>query len=66
VKIRHRTYDCKALNPYRRQYSGVNARKGLWEIHYGPHDITRIWVRNHHDSGWIQAPWSRSPGHAVG
>jgi putative transposase len=29
VKIRHRTYDCKALNPYRRQHSGVNARKGL-------------------------------------
>jgi len=36
VKIRHRTYDCKALNPYRRQHSGVNARKGLWEVHYDP------------------------------
>ena len=23
VKISHRTYDCKALNPYRRQHSGV-------------------------------------------
>jgi Mu transposase, C-terminal len=55
VKIRRRTYDCKALNPYRRQHSGVNARKGLWEVHYDPYDITRVWVRNHHDSGWIQA-----------
>src|SRR5206468_8292774 len=27
VKVGHRTYDCKALNPYRRQHSGVNARK---------------------------------------
>jgi putative transposase len=34
VKICHRTYDCEALSPYRRQRSGVNARKGLWEVHY--------------------------------
>lgn len=58
VKIRHRTYDGKALNPYRRQHSGVNARKGLWEIHYDPHDVTRVWVRNHHDGGWIQVSWT--------
>jgi transposase InsO family protein len=58
VKIRHRTYDCKALNPYRRQHSGVTARKGLWEVHHDPYDVTRVWVRNHHDGGWIQAPWT--------
>ena len=58
VKIRHRTYDCKALNPCRRQHSGVNARKGLWEVHYDPYDVTRVWVRNHHDGGWIQVPWT--------
>ena len=33
--------------------SGVTARKGLWEVHYDPYDVTRIWVRNHHESGWI-------------
>ncbi|KAF0964678.1 hypothetical protein MLGJGCBP_02167 [Rhodococcus sp. T7] len=58
VKIRRRTYDCAALTPYRRQHSGVNARKGLWEVHYDPYDVTRIWVRNHYDGGWIQAPWT--------
>jgi transposase InsO family protein len=58
VKIGHRTYDCAALTPYRRQHSGVNTRKGLWEVHYDPYDVTRVWVRNHHDSGWIQAPWT--------
>ncbi len=58
VKIGHRTYDCKALNPYRRQHSGVNARKGLWEVHYDPYDVTRVWVRDHHGGGWIQAPWT--------
>jgi transposase InsO family protein len=61
VKIRHRTYDCKALNPYRRQHSGLNARKGLWEVHYDPYDVSRIWVRNHLDGGWIQAPWTHLP-----
>lgn len=57
VKINRRTYDCKALNPYRRQHSGVAARKGLWEVHSDPYDVTRIWVRNHHDGGWITLPW---------
>jgi putative transposase len=33
VKIGHRRYDCGALNPYRRQHSGVTAKKGLWEVH---------------------------------
>jgi putative transposase len=58
VKIRHRTYDCKALNPYRRQHSGLNGRKGLWEVHYDPYDVSRIWIRNHHDGGWIQVLWA--------
>jgi putative transposase len=59
VKIGHRTYDCKALNPYRRQHSGVNARKGLWEVHHDPYDVTRVWVRDHlGDGGWILAPWT--------
>jgi transposase InsO family protein len=58
VKIRHRTYDSKELNPYRRQHSGVNAKKGLWEVHHDPYDVSRIWVRNHHDNGWINATWT--------
>jgi putative transposase len=62
VKISHRRYDCKALNPYRRQHSGVEAKKGLWEIHRDPYDVSRIWVRNHHDGGWILAPWTHLKG----
>src|SRR5207249_2659946 len=60
VKVGNRTYDCKALTPYRGQHSGVNARNGLWETHFDPHDVTRIWVRDHlGDGGWILAPWTR-------
>ena len=62
IKINHRRYDCKALNPYRRQHSGVTAKKGLWEVHRDPYDVSRIWVRNHHDGGWILAPWTYLKG----
>jgi len=58
IKISRRTYDCQALNPYRGQASGIAAHKGRWEVHYDPYDVTRIWVRNHHDSGWITVPWT--------
>jgi putative transposase len=59
IKISNRKYDCAALNPYRHQHSGVSARKGLWEVHYDPYDVTLIWVRNHHDGGWITVPWTQ-------
>jgi putative transposase len=58
IKIGRRTYDCEDLNPCRRQDSGVTGRNGRWEVHYDPYDITRIWVRNHHGSGWITVPWT--------
>ena len=58
IKIRHRTYDCKALNPYRRQPSGIKAQHDLWEVHYDPYDVSRICVRNHHDGGRITVPWT--------
>jgi len=59
VKIGNRTYDCRALTPYRRQHSGVNAKNGSWEVRFDPHDVTRIWVRDHlGDGGWILAPWT--------
>jgi putative transposase len=27
-------------------------------VHYDPYDVTRVWVRNHHDGGWITVPWT--------
>ena len=57
VKIRHRVYDCAELNPYRGQKSGMKAFTGLWEVRYDPYDASCVWVRNHHDGGWITAYW---------
>jgi putative transposase len=57
VKISHRVYDSQELNPFRGQRSGVAARQNLWEIHRDPYDVSRVWVRNHWDGGWITVFW---------
>jgi hypothetical protein len=57
VKVNHRTYDGPELDPLRRQRSGVTSRKDLWEVHRDPYDISRIWLRNHWDGGWITLFW---------
>jgi hypothetical protein len=57
VKISHRVYDDEALDPFRRQRSGVKAKRDLWEIHRDPYDVSRIWVRNHWHGGWITVFW---------
>ncbi|MEV6360339.1 Mu transposase C-terminal domain-containing protein [Nocardia asteroides] len=58
IRIARRTYDAKALNPCRRQHSGVDRKNGRWELHYDPYDVSRVWIRNHHHGGWITATWT--------
>jgi putative transposase len=56
IRIKRRTYDGPCL--IRRQHSGVTEKKGLWEVHHDPYDISQIWVRNHHGDGeWLEATW---------
>ncbi len=57
VTIDNRVYDAEALNPYRRTDSGVTAMNGRWEVHCDPYDVTAVWIRDHHQGGWITAPW---------
>lgn len=59
IRISHRTYDAPELGPWRRQHSGHAAKKGLWEVHYDPYDLTRVFVRT--TGGWITAPWVHLP-----
>lgn len=35
----------------------MKALNGLWEVRYDPYDAGRVWIRNHHDGGWITAYW---------
>lgn len=58
IRIKNRTYDSTELGPMRRQDSGVRAKRGLWEVHRDPYDVSRIWVRNHRGDGeWVPATW---------
>jgi hypothetical protein len=59
IKISRRIYDGAELNPLRMQHSGVTARKGLWEVHCDPYDISRVWVRDHWNGGWITVFWTQ-------
>ena len=36
IRIDYRTYDSPGLGPWRRQHSGIAARRGLWEVHHDP------------------------------
>ncbi|WP_461087495.1 transposase [Streptomyces deserti] len=57
IRINNRTYDAPGLAPFRRQPSGAGPDGKLWEVHYDPYDISCVWVRNHHGTGWITATW---------
>jgi hypothetical protein len=58
LTIDNRTYDCKALNPYRRLDSGLpGGNKKKWEVHYDPYDITVVWLRDHRSDEWVTVPW---------
>ncbi|WP_210744071.1 Mu transposase C-terminal domain-containing protein [Streptomyces sp. SS52] len=61
IRIAHRTYDAPELAAYRRQSSGVAVQRGKWEVHYDPHDLSHVFVRNHRDGGWITAEWTLLP-----
>ncbi|WP_328544919.1 Mu transposase C-terminal domain-containing protein [Streptomyces europaeiscabiei] len=61
IRIAHRTYDATELAAYRRQSSGVAVQRGKWEVHYDPHDLSHVFVRNHRASGWITAEWTLLP-----
>ena len=58
IRINNRTYDAPELGPMRRRDSGITAKRGLWEVHRDPYDVSRVWVRNHRGDGeWVPATW---------
>jgi hypothetical protein len=59
IKVNRRTYDGEELNPFRQQPSGVKEHKDLWEVHCDPYDISRIWIRDHWNGGWVTVFWTQ-------
>jgi len=59
IRIDYRTYNSPELGPWRRQHSGVTAKRGLWEVHHDPYDLSRVFVRT--PDGWVTAEWTHLP-----
>jgi hypothetical protein len=59
IKLNRRTYDSQELNPFRQQPSGVKEHKNLWEVHHDPYDVSRIWLRDHWNGGWVTVFWTQ-------
>jgi hypothetical protein len=59
IRLDYRTYDSPELGRWRRQHSGVTAKRGLWEVHYDPYDLSQVFVRT--QEGWVTAPWTHLP-----
>ncbi len=59
IRIGYRTYDCAQLGPLRLQHSGAVSKRGLWEVHYDPYDVTHVFVRS--PDGWVTVPWTHLP-----
>jgi hypothetical protein len=59
VRVNHRTYDAPELDPLRHQDSGIGEHNDRWEIHYDPYEVATIWLRDHHDGGWITLQWTQ-------
>ncbi|KJS60395.1 Mu transposase C-terminal domain-containing protein [Streptomyces rubellomurinus] len=60
IRINNRTYDSPELAPMRRQHSGIAVRRGLWEVHRDPYDVSYVWVRDHRGGGgWVRAAWKQ-------
>lgn len=59
IRIDYRTYDSADLAPWRRQHSGNTAKRGLWEVHHDPYDLSQVFVRT--SGGWVTVPWIHQP-----
>ncbi len=59
IRIDYRTYDSPELGRWRRQHSGITAKRGLWEVHHDPYDLSQVFVRT--PDGWVTAPWTHLP-----
>jgi hypothetical protein len=59
IKVSRRTYDGQELNRFRQQPSGVKEHNNRWEVHCDPYDVSRIWVRDHWNGGWITVFWTQ-------
>ncbi|MFF7879067.1 Mu transposase C-terminal domain-containing protein [Streptomyces californicus] len=55
IRINHRTYDSRALNPYRGKLSGWPGKGQRWPVRHHPHQPEKVWLQTKPAGGWKEA-----------
>lgn len=55
IRLNNRTYDSRALNPYRNSRSGWPGKGQRWPVRYHPHQPEKVWLEDHRNGSWAEA-----------
>ncbi|MEV7243095.1 Mu transposase C-terminal domain-containing protein [Streptomyces sp. NPDC093248] len=57
IRLNNRTYDSRALNPYRHTASGLPGKGQRWPVRYHPYQPEQVWLQDHHHGTWARADY---------
>ncbi|MGW2785946.1 Mu transposase C-terminal domain-containing protein [Streptomyces populi] len=57
IRLNNRTYDSRALNPYRHSPSGWPGKGRRWPVRCHPYQPEQVWLEDHHSGTWVQADY---------
>ncbi|MFE0116789.1 Mu transposase C-terminal domain-containing protein [[Kitasatospora] papulosa] len=55
IRINNRTYDSRALNPYRGKLSGWPGKGQRWPVRHHPHQPEKVWLQSGPTGEWKEA-----------
>lgn len=55
IRLNNRSYDSRALNPYRNALSGWPGKGQRWPVRYHPHQPEKVWLEDHRNGTWAEA-----------
>ncbi|MFJ6438303.1 Mu transposase C-terminal domain-containing protein [Streptomyces sp. NPDC091416] len=55
IRINNRTYDSRALNPYRGKSSGWPGKGQRWPVRHHPHQPEKVWLQTEPNGEWKEA-----------
>ncbi|MFI1654784.1 Mu transposase C-terminal domain-containing protein [Streptomyces sp. NPDC020472] len=55
VRLNNRTYDGRALGPYRNAASGWPGKGQRWPVRFHPHQPEKVWLEDFRNGSWAEA-----------
>ncbi|MYT18275.1 Mu transposase, C-terminal [Streptomyces sp. SceaMP-e96] len=55
IRLNNRTYDSRAVSPYRNTPSGWPGKGQRWPVRYHPHQPEKVWLQDHRNGTWAEA-----------